>query len=92
MRCVRTPPPVPHPPAVAAEFVLTALGNPDGNRANHEIGICLPQFSLNLTSSCMLTLRPKYAVGAYISMLIAGRDAATGANNVLPLANDGARA
>jgi hypothetical protein len=70
--------------------VLTGLSNKDGNRANHEIGICLPQFTINVTSSCMLTIKPKYAVGAHVSLLVAGRDAA-GAPAV-PLASDSAAA
>ena len=70
--------------------MLTGLSNKDGNRANHEVGVCLPQFVLNVTSTCTLSIRPKYAVGAYISMLVAGKDA-SGANNV-PLASDSAAA
>jgi hypothetical protein len=75
---------------VQAEFVLTGLSNKDGNRANHEIGICLPQFTLNVTSNCLLTIKPKYAVGAYVSLLVTGKDA-SGASNV-PVASDGAAA
>lgn len=70
--------------------MLTGLGNADGNRANHEIGICLPQFTLNLTSTCLLTVKPKYAGSAYMSLLIAGRDS-NGRPNV-PLASDTAMA
>lgn len=70
--------------------MLTGLGNKDGNRANHEVGICLPQFIVNVTSSCTLTVRPKYAVSSYVSLLVAGRDAG-GAPSV-PLASDGAAA
>lgn len=70
--------------------MLTGLGNRDGNRANHEVGICLPQFILNVTSSCTLSIRPKYAVGAYISLLVTGRDRG-GANN-MPVASDTAAA
>jgi hypothetical protein len=75
---------------VVGEFVLTGLSNRDGNRANHEVGICLPQFTLNVTSNCLLTIRPKYAVGAHVSLLVTGRDAA-GTTNV-PLASDSAAA
>ncbi|GBF98110.1 hypothetical protein Rsub_10856 [Raphidocelis subcapitata] len=71
---------------VIAEFVLTGLSNADGNSANHEVGICLPQFTVNLTSSCALTLKPKYATTSFISLLMAGRDAA--GEPVLPLASD----
>jgi len=72
--------------AVVAEFVLTGLSNPDGNRLNHEIGICLPQFTLNVTSACALTIKSKYATASYISLLQVGRDA-HGAP-LLPLASD----
>jgi hypothetical protein len=66
--------------------VLTGLGNPDGNRANHEIGICLPQFVVNVTSSCLLTVRSKYAATAHVSLLSVGREPATG-DTVIPLAS-----
>lgn len=60
--------------AVMGEFVLTGLSRPDGNQFNHEIGICLPQFTINVTSNCMFTIRPKYSLSAYVSLLQAGRD------------------
>lgn len=66
--------------------MLTGLSNPDGNRANHEAGICLPHFMLNFTSSCILTLRPKYASAAYISLLQTGHEA--DGSRILPLASD----
>ncbi|KAI8465814.1 MAG: hypothetical protein J3K34DRAFT_525062 [Monoraphidium minutum] len=75
---------------VLAEFVLTGLSRADGNRANHEVGICLPQFTINVTSSCLFTLRPKYSLASYVSLLQAGR-APGGAPNV-PLAADSAAA
>ncbi|KIY97711.1 hypothetical protein MNEG_10250 [Monoraphidium neglectum] len=70
------------------EFVLTGLSRPDGNRVNHEAGVCLPQFTINVTSNCQLTLRPKYSLSSYISLLQAGRDG-TGQPNI-PLASDSA--
>jgi hypothetical protein len=57
---------------VNAEFVLTGLSNTDGNARNHEIGVCMPQFTLELTSTCKLTLRPKYSSNAFISLLQVG--------------------
>jgi len=77
-------------PTVVSEFVLTGLSNKDGNKANHEIGICLPQFTINVTSNCVLTIKPKYAVGAYISLLVTGKDARSQSN--VPLASDSAAA
>ncbi len=70
--------------------MLTGLSNKDGNRANHEVGICLPQFTINVTSSCVFSIRPKYAVGSYISLLVTGKDA-KGASNVA-VASDSATA
>lgn len=75
-------------PAVVAEFVLTGLTNADGNAANHEIGICLPQFTINVTSNCNFVIKPKYSATSYISLLVAGKDS-NGKNNV-PLASDSA--
>ncbi len=60
---------------MVGEFVLTGLSNPDGNRANHEVGICLPQFTLNVTAGCAVSVRPRYAAASYFSLLQAGRDA-----------------
>ena len=71
---------------MTAEFVLTGLSRADGNRANHEIGICLPQFQVNVSTSCMLTVKPKYSTSSYISLLVTGRDK-DGRHNV-PLASD----
>jgi hypothetical protein len=51
---------------------------------NHEIGICLPHFVVNVTSTCLLTIRSKYASTAHISLLSAGRDA--DGSPVIPLA------
>lgn len=59
-------------PAVSAEFVLTGLSNADGNSKNHEIGICLPHFTLELTASCKLTLKPLHAGNAYVSLMQVG--------------------
>lgn len=75
---------------VSAEFVLTGLSRADGNRANHEIGICLPQLQVNVSTNCMLTVKPKYSTSSYISLLVTGRDA-EGRHNV-PLASDSAAA
>lgn len=58
--------------AVNAEFVLTGLSNSDGNSRNHEIGICLPQFTVEVTEGCKLTVRPKYAANAFVSLLQVG--------------------
>jgi hypothetical protein len=58
--------------AVSAEFVLTGLSNADGNSKNHEIGICLPHFTLELTTSCKLTIRPMHAGNAYVSLMQVG--------------------
>lgn len=52
--------------------MLTGLSNADGNSKNHEIGICLPHFTLELTTSCKLTIRPMYAGNAYVSMMQVG--------------------
>lgn len=76
--------------AVVGEFVLTGLSRPDGNRVNHEVGICLPQFTINVTSKCTLTLKPKYSTSAFISLLVTGKDS-EGRSNV-PLATAGAKA
>lgn len=58
--------------AVSAEFVLTGLSNADGNSKNHEIGVCLPHFTLELTASCKLTIKPMYAGNAYVSLMQVG--------------------
>jgi hypothetical protein len=58
--------------AVSADFVLTGLSNPDGNSRNHEIGVCLPQFTLDLTPACRLTIKPKFANNAFISLIQVG--------------------
>jgi hypothetical protein len=71
---------------VVAEFVLTGLSNADGNSFNHEIGICLPHFTVNLTSACSLTIKPKHATTAFISLLMVGRNEA--GEPVLPMASD----
>lgn len=55
-----------------AEFALTGLSNADGNSKNHEIGVCLPHFTLELTASCKLTIKPKYAGNAHISLMQVG--------------------
>ncbi|KAI8465534.1 MAG: hypothetical protein J3K34DRAFT_525270 [Monoraphidium minutum] len=60
---------------LSAEFALTGLGRADGNRANHELGICVPHLTLTLSPSCGLTLKPKYATTAFISLLTTGRGA-----------------
>lgn len=57
---------------VSAEFVLTGLSNADGNSRNHEIGVCLPQFTLDLTPACRLTIKPKFANNAFISLIQVG--------------------
>jgi hypothetical protein len=58
--------------AVSAEFVLTGLSNADGNSRNHEIGVCLPHFTLELTASCKLTIKPMHAGNAHISLMQVG--------------------
>jgi hypothetical protein len=58
--------------AVSAEFVLTGLSNADGNSRNHEIGVCLPQFTLDLTPACRLSIKPKFASNAFISLTQVG--------------------
>ena len=58
--------------AVAGEFVLTGLSNLDGNFRNHELGVCLPHFRLNLTSACKLTITPLNSKGASVSLLQVG--------------------
>jgi hypothetical protein len=58
--------------AVAAEFVLTGLSNLDGNFRNHELGVCLPHFRMNLTSACKLRITPMHSKGARISLLQVG--------------------
>lgn len=65
--------------------MLTSLSNPDGDRVNHELGICLPQFVLDLAANCTLTITPKYVGNAFISLLNVG--AAAGEAPPLPLAN-----
>lgn len=52
--------------------MLTGLSNSDGNSRNHEIGICLPQFTLDLTPACRLTIKPKFANNAFISLTQVG--------------------
>lgn len=59
-------------PAVSAEFVLTGLSQPDGNSKNHEVGVCLPHFTLDLTAACKLTIKPMNAGNAWVSLLQVG--------------------
>jgi hypothetical protein len=66
--------------------VLTGLSRADGNRANHEIGICLPQFTVNVSTSCMLSIKPKYSTSSYISLLVTGYGKDGGPN--MPMASD----
>lgn len=74
------------PAAVSAEFVLTGLSQADGNSKNHEVGVCLPHFSLDLTASCKLTLKPLNANNAYVSLLQVGEP--TAGQPVIPRATD----
>lgn len=61
---------------VSGEFVLTGLTNPDGNRVNHELGICLPQFSFEVQSDCSLSLVATPGQGnAALSLFTTGVDA-----------------
>ncbi|KAF8071307.1 IP5P13 [Scenedesmus sp. PABB004] len=71
---------------LTAEFVLTGLSNPDGNSRNHEVGVCLPQFTLEVTPACKLTIKPKFAPNAFVSLLQVGEPQA-GAP-VIPRATD----
>lgn len=71
--------PAPSPPTrcipVAGEFVLTGLTNPDGNRINHELGVCLPAFSFEVRLDCTLTLTAKPGQGnAAVSLFTTGLD------------------
>lgn len=52
--------------------MLTGLSNADGNSKNHEIGVCLPHFTLEVTAACKLTIKPMYANNAYISLTQVG--------------------
>eukprot|EP00877_Chromochloris_zofingiensis_P000687 jgi/Chrzof1/10619/Cz05g05130.t1 len=70
---------------VTAEFVLTGMSNPNGNAVNHEIGVCLPQFQVNLTASCLLTMTAKYVGNAAISLFSAGANSGLAA---IPRASD----
>lgn len=73
--------------AVSAEFVLTGLSAADGNSRNHEVGVCLPHFTLELTEGCKLTIKPLYANNAYISMLQVGENQP--GDPIVPRASDG---
>jgi len=66
--------------------VLTALSNVDGNRKNHEVGVCLPHFNLELTAACKLTIKPQHASNAYISLLQVAEPAA--GQSIIPRATD----
>lgn len=74
--------------AVTAEFVLTGLSNANGNAVNHELGVCLPAFTMSVTRDCTLTLTPKGMGNAAISLLKIG--AAAGQSAPLPRATSGA--
>lgn len=71
--------------AVNAEFALTGLGNIDGNSRNHELGVCLPHFQVQLDTACNLRLRPMYMQGASVSLLSVG---APGGRPNIPRATD----
>lgn len=73
------------PSTVTAEFVLTGLSNADGNSRNHELGICLPQFTLSLSATCGLTITAKYVGNAFYSLFTTGLNAGT---PTLPRASD----
>lgn len=66
--------------------MLTGLSSPDGNSRNHEVGVCLPQFTVEVTEGCKLTVRPKYAPNAFVSMLQVGEPEAGKPN--IPRATD----
>lgn len=72
--------------AVSGEFVLTGLSNADGNSRNHEIGVCLPHFTLELTASCKLTIKPMHAGNAHISLIQVGE--AEPGQHIIPRATD----
>ncbi len=73
--------------AVSGEFVLTGLSNPDGHIRNHELGICMPQFELNLTADCKLTLVPKHVGNAFISLLRASSNLPRATDSASTIAN-----